>query len=96
MLRFMVRRIGTLIITMIVLSIIIFILSEVVPLDPALKILGRESTPEARAALSEQMGFNRPLPERLKTIFEGVAGVIREYQPAEAAAPAATEAAPAA
>ena len=28
----------------------------------------------------------RPLPERLKTIFEGVAGVIREYQPAEAAA----------
>jgi crossover junction endodeoxyribonuclease RuvC len=28
----------------------------------------------------------RPLPERLKTIFEGVARVIREYQPAEAAA----------
>lgn len=28
----------------------------------------------------------RPLPERLKTIFEGVAGVIREYQPDEAAA----------
>jgi len=28
----------------------------------------------------------RPLPERLKTIFEGVASVIREYQPAEAAA----------
>ena len=28
----------------------------------------------------------RPLPERLKTIFEGVSGVIREYQPVEAAA----------
>ena len=27
----------------------------------------------------------RPLPERLKTIFEGVSGVIREYQPVEAA-----------
>lgn len=64
MLRFLVRRIGTLIITMIVLSIVIFILAEVVPLDPALKILGRESTPAAREALSEQMGFNRPLPER--------------------------------
>lgn len=28
----------------------------------------------------------RPLPERLKTIFEGVTGVIREYQPVEVAA----------
>ena len=28
----------------------------------------------------------RPLPERLKTIFEGVARVIREYQPVEVAA----------
>jgi peptide/nickel transport system permease protein len=64
MLRFIVRRIGTLIITMLVLSMLIFFLSEVVPLDPALKILGRESTPQARAALSEQMGFNRPVPER--------------------------------
>lgn len=64
MLRFILRRIGTLIVTMLALSILIFIMSEVVPTDPALKILGRESTPEARAALSEQMGFNRPLPER--------------------------------
>jgi peptide/nickel transport system permease protein len=64
MLRFILRRIGTLILTMLALSILIFIMSEVVPTDPALKILGRESTPEARAALSEQMGFNRPLPER--------------------------------
>jgi peptide/nickel transport system permease protein len=64
MLRFILRRLGTMLITMFVLSILIFILSEVVPTDPALKILGRESTPAARAALAEQMGFNRPLPER--------------------------------
>jgi peptide/nickel transport system permease protein len=64
MLRFILRRIGTLLATMLVLSIVIFILSEVVPTDPALKILGRESTPEARAALSEAMGFNLPIHER--------------------------------
>jgi peptide/nickel transport system permease protein len=64
MLRFTLRRIGLLIVTMIVLSMVIFVLSEIVPIDPALKILGRESTPEARAALSVSMGLNRPVPER--------------------------------
>src|SRR5215471_17209648 len=64
MLRFTLRRIGMLLITMLILSMVIFLLSEVLPIDPALKILGRESTPEARAALSESMGLNRPIPER--------------------------------
>jgi peptide/nickel transport system permease protein len=64
MLRFILRRLGMLVITMVILSIVIFLLSEVVPIDPATKILGRESTPEARAALTEAMGLNRPLPER--------------------------------
>src|SRR5689334_22039268 len=64
MLRYVVRRGSTLVITMLALSILIFILSEVVPVDPALMILGRESTPEARAILTEQMGLNRSLPER--------------------------------
>jgi peptide/nickel transport system permease protein len=64
MLRFILRRVGLLLVTMIVLSMVIFVLSEVVPIDPVLKILGRESTPEARAALTESMGLNRPLPER--------------------------------
>lgn len=64
MLRFILRRFSMLIITMLILSMMIFLLSEVVPLDPAVKILGRESTPEARAALSASMGLDRPLPER--------------------------------
>ena len=64
MLRFTLRRLGLLVVTMIVLSMVIFVLSEIVPIDPALKILGRESTPEARTALTESMGLNRPIPER--------------------------------
>lgn len=32
-----------------------------------------------------QTDSSRPLPERLKTIFEGVTGIIREYQPLEVA-----------
>ncbi len=64
MLQFMVRRMLTLILTMIALSMMVFALSEVVPLDPAVTILGRESTPQARAELRQSMGLNRPLPER--------------------------------
>jgi peptide/nickel transport system permease protein len=64
MARFILRRILTLAVTMLALSMMVFALSEVVPIDPAVTILGRESTPEARAALSEKLGFNRPLPER--------------------------------
>ncbi len=33
-----------------------------------------------------QTASDRPLPERLKTIFEGVTGVIRDYRPEEVAA----------
>ena len=64
MARFILRRMSTLAVTMLALSMMVFALSEVVPLDPAVTILGRESTPEQRAALSENLGFNRPLPER--------------------------------
>ncbi len=67
MIRFTLRRLGLLVVTMLALSMVIFVLSEVVPIDPALKILGRESTPEARAALTESMGLNRPIPERYLT-----------------------------
>jgi peptide/nickel transport system permease protein len=64
MVRFILRRGSTLVITMLTLSILVFLLSEVVPIDPIVRILGRESTPEARAVLAEQMGLNLPLPER--------------------------------
>src|SRR5258707_8685 len=54
MLSFTLRRLGMLLITMVALSMVIFVLSEVVPIDPALKILGRASTPDARASRAHQ------------------------------------------
>jgi ABC-type dipeptide/oligopeptide/nickel transport system permease component len=42
MIRFTLRRLGLLVVTMIALSMVIFLLSEVLPVNPALKILGRE------------------------------------------------------
>ena len=49
---------------MLALSMLVFALSSVLPIDPARMILGRESTPQARAQISEQMGLNRPIGER--------------------------------
>jgi peptide/nickel transport system permease protein len=64
MFQFILRRLGLLVVTMLALSVIIFLLSEVIPVDPMTKILGRESTPEARAILADSMGLNLPVPVR--------------------------------
>jgi peptide/nickel transport system permease protein len=45
-------------------SILIFGLMELLPGDPAVITLGETATPEAVHALREEMGLNKPLPER--------------------------------
>ncbi|MGE5596466.1 MAG: ABC transporter permease [Hyphomicrobiales bacterium] len=45
-------------------SIVIFGLMELLPGDPAVVILGETATPESVQALREEMGLNKPLPER--------------------------------
>jgi peptide/nickel transport system permease protein len=55
------------IITLLVTSIIIFTMSEVIPVDPARSILGQYTTPANVKALREKMGLDRPLVERYLT-----------------------------
>lgn len=43
-------------------SLIIFILIRLIPGDPATVMLGSDATPEAVAALREQLGLNEPIP----------------------------------
>ena len=54
-------RLGTFVLVMIALSIMIFVLARVVPGDPARLALGPAATQEQVAALSSQMGLDRPL-----------------------------------
>lgn len=51
-------------ITLVVISIIIFTLAEVVPVDPARSILGAYTTDENVKVLREKMGLDRPVVER--------------------------------
>lgn len=60
MLRFLVTRMATMLVTMFVISILVFVIAEVVPVDPARSALGRWATEQAVAALREELGLNRP------------------------------------
>jgi len=47
-------------VAMFVISILVFVIAEVVPLDPARSALGPFATDEAVAALREELGLDRP------------------------------------
>ncbi|MBO6269050.1 MAG: ABC transporter permease, partial [Clostridium sp.] len=59
-----VRKIVTLIITLLCISFLSFAAFSVIPGDAALSKLGKDATIEQIEALREEMGFNDPLPAR--------------------------------
>jgi len=60
MLRFLGNRLAAMLVTMFVVSILVFVIAEVVPVDPARDALGRWAMEEAVANLREELGLNRP------------------------------------
>lgn len=58
---FALRRLLTTVPIVLFITVIVFLVMNVVPGDPALTLLGQEATPEAVAVLRERMGLNRPL-----------------------------------
>jgi peptide/nickel transport system permease protein len=62
MLRYLLRRLGFLLLTIILTSLLIFIITQMLPGDVARVILGREASDTALEALRQELGLNRPLP----------------------------------
>ncbi|MCQ2512405.1 MAG: ABC transporter permease [Lachnospiraceae bacterium] len=62
--KYILKKILTLIIALLVISIIVFIAFSVLPADAAISKLGTDATPERIEALREQLGLNRPVLER--------------------------------
>jgi peptide/nickel transport system permease protein len=60
LLKFIVGRIAFGLLTLIVVSIVLFAFTQILPSDPARAILGREATPESLSAKREELGFNKP------------------------------------
>ena len=62
MLRYLLRRLGFLLLTIILTSLLIFIITQLLPGDVARVILGREASDAALEALRQELGLNKPLP----------------------------------
>ena len=64
MLIFLVRRVGTMVLTMVVVSMLLFLLLELTPGNVAVKVLGPYTSEEQRNLWLEQNGYFDPLPVR--------------------------------
>src|SRR5258707_7290618 len=64
MLQYTLRRLGFLLLTLLITSVIIFVIAQLLPGDVARIRLGREASEEAVAAMRVKLGLNDPAPVR--------------------------------
>lgn len=85
MLRYIIKRLFQVIPTLIVISILIFLMIRLMPGDPALLMAGKEAAPETVEAIREKLGLNEPLYKQyflfLSNLFTGSLKSIRSKQP---------------
>jgi peptide/nickel transport system permease protein len=74
MLRYVYKRVGSLIATLLVASLVVFVLIEVVPGDPASYMLGMNAQPDTIAALKIELGLDQSKPMRY---FNWVTGMLK-------------------
>lgn len=74
MLRYIVRRSGSLLATLVVASIVVFVVIEVVPGDPASFMLGMNAQPETVAALRSELGLDQ---SKIARYIQWVSGMLR-------------------
>lgn len=71
---FLARKLAGFLLTLWAVSVVVFAVMNVLPGDPALTILGIDSTEEARAALRDRLGLDVPVLQRYAS---WVAGALR-------------------
>lgn len=64
-------RLAGLVVTLLAASLLIFLAMTVLPGDPAEVLLGMNATPEALAALRQELGLDRPLPVQFAHFIGG-------------------------
>ena len=85
MTRFILKRLGLALITLWILSLIVFFAGQVLPGDPGRAILGPLAAPSAVAALDHQLGVDKPLLTQYWTWITGfVHGDIGQLLPVPA------------
>src|SRR5262249_18715980 len=61
MLRLLAGRLGSLILTLLAASLVVFVVLDILPGDPAAILLGTSARPDTLAALPHHLGLDRPL-----------------------------------
>lgn len=81
--RYIGKKLITMLVTVLIVTLLVFFAFRVIPGDPAVNMLGIKATPEKVERLREQMGLNRPLIIRylewLKDFFFGDMGKSYSY-----------------
>lgn len=72
MLVYVIRRIALALVTLLLLSLIIFAISNVLPQNVGRAILGPFATPEAVAALNHTLGTDQPLVNQYLRLLKGI------------------------
>lgn len=61
MVRFLTRRLVSLVFTLLLVSVLVFVIAEAAPVNVVRNMIGVFATPEQEASVREQYGLNRPL-----------------------------------
>ena len=73
MARFVVRRLAGMVAVLFAISVIVFLIFNVIPNnDPALRMAGKNATPQLVDRITEEWGFNEPLPAQYLTMMEKI------------------------
>ncbi|HET6485707.1 MAG TPA: ABC transporter permease, partial [Spirochaetia bacterium] len=75
LLLFSLRRLGRLLLTVLLISTIVFFVIRVIPGDPALVIAGVDASPDAVAAIRVRIGTDKPLAVQYGTWLLDVASL---------------------
>ncbi|WP_193367153.1 ABC transporter permease [Pelagibius marinus] len=70
---FLLQRLTALVVTLLVASLVVFLVMEVLPGDPAAVMLGINARPDTLAALRQQMGLDLPAAQRYVLWLGGLA-----------------------
>jgi peptide/nickel transport system permease protein len=72
MLRYSLKRLGSLVLSLLVASLVVFVAIEIVPGDPASVMLGVNAQPDTLEALRNELGLNMPVWQRYLTWVWGM------------------------
>jgi peptide/nickel transport system permease protein len=69
--RYVLRRLGLAVLTLWLVTLLVFFITNILPGNPALVRLGSLASPEAVQAEEQRLGLDRPLPERYWSFVSG-------------------------